>query len=446
MRNDGIGRHEGLKIPWALSVGIFLLTLWIVFKGTYKYRMEEYQSHILPNGLTVIHQQRDSKVSYCGVAVKVGSRDESAEQYGVAHFVEHTIFKGTLRRKSWHILNCMESVGGELNAYTTKEETNVYSAFPSEYYPKAVDLLADLVCNSQFPQTELDKERDVVLDEIASYRDSPSEAVYDDFEDMIFAGSGLGHNILGTSESLEQLNSRECMQFLSRHYRADNMVFFSYGNIVFDKLCRLVEKQFLFRENADGVVGTGCDHAGIDVVPFSKTVKLGNHQSHTIFGAKTFSMYDERRFALSVLNFMLAGPGMNSLLNVALREKRGYVYTVESNATLYSDTGLLAIYFGCDANHVSPCLRLIRHTLEDIANGKLTQHKLDAVKRQIVGQLLLSTENHENMALGLGKAMLNHRRVMSLQDTCEQLSTVTREQIATLSEQVLKNASVLTLE
>ncbi len=408
--------------------------------------MEEYQSHILSNGLTIIHQQRDSKVSYCGVAVKAGSRDECAEQFGVAHFVEHTIFKGTKRRKSWHILNCMESVGGELNAYTTKEETNVYSAFPSEYYPKAVDLLADLVCNSQFPQTELDKERDVVLDEIASYRDQPADAVYDDFEDLIFAGSGLGHNILGTSESLDRLGSEECMQFLSRHYRGECMVFFSYGDIAFEKLCRLVEKKFQFATNGKKEMVYENDKNIVDIAQFNKTIKLGNHQSHTIFGAKTFSMYDDRRFALSVLNFMLAGPGMNSLLNVALREKRGYVYTVESNTTLYSDTGLLAIYFGCDAHHVSPCLRIIRHTLEDIASGKLTQYKLDAVKRQIVGQLLLSTDNHENMALGLGKAMLNYRRVMSLKETCEQLSTVTLTQISTLSEQILKKASVLTLE
>lgn len=401
-------------------------------------------THTLPNGLRIVHEQRPSKVGYCGVVVKAGSRNETLDVFGLAHFVEHTIFKGTKRRKSWHILNRMEGVGGELNAFTTKEETTIYSAFPAGNYQRAIDLIADLVTNSLFPTSEIEREREVVADEIDSYRDQPAEAVYDDFEDMIFEGCGLGHNILGTEASLQNLHTNECKTFLNTYYRPDNMVFFSYGDISFAHLCRLVERNFIFSniEKIERVTDTAQTIAS----PFHTVVELENHQSHTIYGTSIFGRGDERIPAVTLFNNILGGPGMNSLLNLALREKRGYVYTVESSCTFYEDTGLLAIYFGCDHHHVQPCLKLINRTLDTIIDGKFSERALEASKKQFIGQMLVASENTENNALSLGKSMLNIGRIRSVEEVAERIRAVQISDVRALAEHLRTNASILTLK
>lgn len=402
----------------------------------------QYHTHTLPCGLRIIHQPSQSPVAYCGVAVNVGSRDENEENLGIAHFVEHTIFKGTSHRKSWHIINRMERIGGELNAYTSKEDTFVYSVFPASYYARAVELISDLIQHSVFPNAELEKEREVVLDEIASYRDSPSEAVYDDFEDLAFANNGLGHNILGTERTLSAITSEDCMKFLKDLYVPENMVFFSLGDINFDKLCRMVEKHF-----------GGMNHSlnrSKRITPtypekFEKKVSIDTHQSHTIYGAPTFGMFDSRKYAMALLNNMLAGPGMNSLLNIALREKRGYVYTVDSASTMFTDCGIFTIYFGCDNNHVKPCLRLISDNITRLAETPLSHKALDMIKRQYVGQLLVSNDNRENVALALGKSFLYFNRISQVNEVTERIDAVTPQQIQEVAALICRNnASILT--
>lgn len=405
---------------------------------------KKYYNHTLPNGLRIIHVPTSSFVAYCGLSINAGSRDDLDGKSGLAHFVEHTIFKGTKRRRSWHILNRMERVGGELNAYTSKEGTTVYSIFPCEYFERAVELLSDLVANSRFPENELVKERDVVLEEIDSYLDSPMDAAYDDFEDLLFAGSALGHNILGNEADLSGITSVDCRHYLDTQYVPENMVFFAVGNIKSERLFRMVEKYL-------GVLSHSLERVGrtipMEVAPFHKVVDIDSHQAHTIVGKRLFSMYDDRKYAALLLNNILGGPGMNSLLNVAIREKRGYVYTVESSMSLLSDCGFFEIYFGSDEKHIAPSLRIIRRILTDLASTPLSDKALQAAKRQYLGQLLVSSENKESMALSLGKNYLYYDNVMSDGELAEYIKSVTPQQImdsaALLS---FDECSVLTLK
>lgn len=386
----------------------------------------KYYTHILPNGLRLIHVPTTSHVAYCGLSINAGSRDDLAGKAGLAHFVEHTIFKGTKHRRSWHILNRMERVGGELNAYTTKEGTALYSIFPCEHFERAVELISDLVANSQFPETELNKEREVVLEEIDSYRDTPMEAVYDDFEDLLFADSAMGHNILGNEQDLNNISADDCRFYLDTQYVPENMVFFAMGNIKSDRLFRIVEKHL-------GPLNHKLDRASritpIETSVFNKTINIDSHQAHTIVGKQLFSMHDDRRYAAFLLNNILGGPGMNSLLNVAIREKRGYAYTVESSLSLLSDCGFFEIYFGSDEHHVAPSLRIINRTIEELATKPLSEKNLQAAKRQYLGQLLVSSENKEAMALSLGKTYLYHNNIMTDSQLAEQINALTAQQI-----------------
>lgn len=386
----------------------------------------KHYTHILPNGLRLIHVPTTSHVAYCGLSINAGSRDDLAGKAGLAHFVEHTIFKGTKHRRSWHILNRMERVGGELNAYTTKEGTALYSIFPCEHFERAVELISDLVANSQFPETELNKEREVVLEEIDSYRDTPMEAVYDDFEDLLFADSTMGHNILGNEQDLNNISAADCRFYLDTQYVPENMVFFAMGNIKSDRLFRIVEKHL-------GPLNHKLDRASritpIETSVFNKTINIDSHQAHTIVGKQLFSMHDDRRYAAFLLNNILGGPGMNSLLNVAIREKRGYAYTVESSLSLLSDCGLFEIYFGSDEQHVAPSLRIINRTIEELATKPLSEKNLQAAKRQYLGQLLVSSENKEAMALSLGKTYLYHNNIMTDSQLAEHINALTAQQI-----------------
>lgn len=405
---------------------------------------ETYYTHTLPNGLRVVFMPIASQVAYCGLSINAGSRDEQPGQLGLAHFVEHTIFKGTRHRKAWHILNRMERIGGELNAYTTKENTTVYSIFPSRYLDRAAELIADLIAYSIFPEREVMREREVVLDEAASYRDSPSEAVYDDFEDMIWAGSQLGHNILGVEEDLRTFTGSDCHRYLSELYVPGNMVFFVLGALKPQAVFRTVEKHL------------GClnhpmprrSRKAPEVLPvFREERQMGLHQAHTIYGAPVCSMHDERRYALLLLNNMLGGPGMNSLLNIAIRERRGYAYTVESAATLFSDCGVLQVYFGSDLCHVKPSIRVIGDIIDRLASKPLTERALDAAKKQFIGQLVVASDNNEALALSVGKSFLYHGKVESNAATAEHIAAVTAPQLMDAASLILPDkASVLTFK
>lgn len=397
----------------------------------------------LANGLRVVHIASNSEVAYCGLAIDAGSRDDAVGKFGLAHFVEHTIFKGTRRRKAWHIINRMERVGGELNAYTTKEETMVYSVFPCEHFGRAAELIADLVANSQFPESELAREREVVLDEVNSYLDSPSEAIYDDFEDMIWRGSMLGHNILGIDADLRGISSEDCRDYLDRLYVPENMVFFALGKMRHDAVARTAERYF-------GMLGHKLSR-GVRVAPavvpaFHESRTIDSHQSHTLYGAPVFSMYDKRRHAMSLLNNILGGPGMNSLLNVAIRERRGYAYTVESSLSLLSDCGLFTIYFGSDAEHVAPSLRLIGNIIDRLATVPLTARALDAAKKQYIGQLRVASDSREAQILGAAKSVMYYNRIGSKEEAAANIEAVSAAEIMDTAQLLLSaGASVLTM-
>ena len=399
--------------------------------------------HTLDNGLRVVHVWRNSPVAWCGLAVNAGSRDEQEGQYGLAHFVEHTIFKGTKRRSSTRINNRMEQVGGELNAYTTKESTMLYCIFPVEHLERAVELIADLVESSVFPEHELATELDVVLEEVASYRDSPSEAVYDDFEDMLLAGSQLGHNILGEEKDLRRLTSGHCLDWLKRLYVPSNMVFFSLGSTPAEKVFRLAERYFGILSHAKRGIKR---KAPAVLEPQRKVVDLGLHQSHTIVGARVAGMFDDQRFAMSLLNNILGGPGMNSLLNVSLREKRGLVYTVESSLVTFADCGMIQIYLGCEHEKLKKALHLIGNTIDSLAQSPMSDRHLDAYKRQYSGQLLVASDNAEFLAMGAGRGLLYYNRVSTLQDNIDCILGVTPGQLQRAAQQLtMEKSSVLTL-
>lgn len=383
--------------------------------------------HTLSNGLRLVHVNTATQVAWCGLAVNAGSRDEREGHYGLAHFVEHTIFKGTTHRRAWHILNRMERVGGELNAYTTKEGTMLYSVFPGQHLARAVDLLADLVQWSVFPQEELDRERDVVLEEAASYRDTPSDAVYDDFEDLLLAGSELGHNILGRKEDLENLTSEDCMRYLKSLYVPGNMAFFSVGPERPDKVFRLAERAFGSMSHA---MAQRHRTAPSPVEPFRRSISIGTHQAHTIVGARVPDMNHPLRYALMLLNNILGGPGMNSLLNVELRERRGYVYTVESTLTMLSDCGWIEIYLGCDHDDVRSSLRLIERITSRLCREPMTERRLDAYKRQYCGQLVVAADSTEYLAMTAGRGLLYRGEVATVDKTIERIMAVTPEDVA----------------
>ena len=399
-----------------------------------------YTYHTLANGLRIVHRQAKSGVEYCGVAVNVGSRDEAPEHFGLAHFVEHTIFKGTTHRRSWHIINRMEAVGGELNAYTTKEETMLYSIFPSGNLNRAIDLIADLVTSSQFPMNELDKEREVVADEINSYLDSPSEAIYDDFEDLIFKGSSLGHNILGNTSTIATFTPEVCQNYLARYYTGPNMVFFYMGSERPTKVFRLAEKHFSGLSNQLAPINRTTP---TKVAPFDIKNNLGNHQCHTIIGAPIEGMYSPQRYATALFTNILGGPGMNSLLNISLRERRGLVYTVEASSAMFTDCGAMAIYFGCDHDDLNRCRRLVMNQLDSLASKSLTSKQIEAAKKQYLGQLIVASENREQAAISTARSMLYHNRVAASQEILERINAITPEQVQQIAQSIAENTSTL---
>lgn len=367
------------------------------------------QYFTLPNGLRVVCEKTPAKVDYLGVTVNAGSRDELPGQFGLAHFVEHTIFKGTVKRRASHIINRMEAVGGELNAYTTKEETVVYTVFPHGSLARAAELVADLVINSQFPASELAKEREVVRDEIDSYLDVPAEAVFDDFEDLVFAGSQLGHNILGVSANLDAFTPQVCRQYISRTYCAARMVVFYRGGMGADRVRRVLERCFA-ELPAEGEPLQRV--MPVSLPAFHRSHCIDSHQAHCVMGARVPSMFSDERFALGLITNILGGPGMNSRLNVALRERRGLVYSVDAGLTGWTDCSLFTVYFGCDPEDAHRCRDLVFSELNRIATEPLTRRQLRAAMQQYLGQLVVASDNHDQMALNAARATLYFGKVM----------------------------------
>ena len=417
--------------------------------------MFEYQTMLLDSGLRIVHQHNDSHVGYCGFVVDCGTRSESCPaEFGMAHFIEHILFKGTHSRDAWHINQRMESVGGELNAFTTKEDTTFYSSFLAQDFDRACELLCDLLCHATAPQHELEKEQDVVVEEIDSYRDTPSELIYDEFENRLFANHPLGHNTLGSADTVRSFDSRRCLDFLSRNYSPERMVFFAYGPMRWSHVVKAVSKWF---DKQPVGIPSGIYRNGVPVVPLNignpdadnagclHVVKADCHQSHVIIGARTYPIGHKNATALALINNLLGGPGMNSRLNQQLREKRGLVYTVESNVSAFTDTGYFSIYFGCDHADRDRCVRICKRELKRLIDIRLTPRQVQAAQKQLKGQLALSTANLENNALALGKNILRKGRLESLEETCSRIDSVTPEQIQQVASVLFDESHLMTV-
>ncbi len=406
----------------------------------------EISYHTLPNSLRIAHLYAPhSCAEYCGIICRVGSRDELPHEHGLAHFVEHTIFKGTKHRRSMHIINRMESVGGELNAYTTKEETVIYSAFPANNLNRATELIADLIENSIFPESELLKEREVVADEINSYLDNPSEAVFDDFDDLLFANSSLGHNILGTEKHLTTFSPEICRQYLSRYYVPGNMVFFYAGPTKMQNVCKIVERHF--GNMVDKPITRNFVQDEVTVNPiFNSTHDVDSHQAHTIVGARIPGLFSSQRYEIAMLTNILGGPGMNSILNLALREKRGLVYSVDASTANYSDAGAFTIYYGCDTADVKLCHNIINREIQKLIDTPFSAKKLEQYARQYIGQLTLTNENREQLALSLGRSVLYFGKANMPSETAKRILSVTPQQMLDVAQFIAPQlCSTLTL-
>ena len=418
----------------------------------------KYNTYTLDNGLRIIHLPSDSKVVYCGYQINAGTRNEEPGEEGLAHFCEHVTFKGTERRKAWHILNCLESVGGDLNAYTNKEGTVYYSAILKEHIARAVDLLTDIVFHSVYPQAEIDKEVEVICDEIESYNDSPAELIYDEFENIIFKGSPLGHNILGTAEQVRSFKTEDALRFTRKLYRPDNAIFFAYGDIDFKKLVRLLKKSFLSEERTvksekfnspEAQTQFNIQHSTFNTQHSFEgqtiVMQKNTHQAHVMIGTRAYDVNDSRRMPLYLLNNMLGGPGMNAKLNLALREHNGLVYTVESTMVAYGDTGVWSIYFGCDEHDVKRCLRLVRKELDKFMLKPLSEAQLKAAKKQIKGQIGVACDNRENFALDFGKSFLHYGWEKNVDRLYEQVDEITAEQIQAVAKELFDKDRLTTL-
>ncbi len=394
----------------------------------------EYLTYTFPNGIRFIHQGSDSPVAHLGVVVNAGSRDELSEEHGIAHFIEHCIFKGTRKRKAYHILSRMEDVGGELNAFTTKEETALYATFLSGYYNRAAELLSDILFNSIFPEKELKLEKEVVVEEINSYNDSPSELIFDDFDELVFDGHPIARNILGSFESVRAFNRDNIFKFIRRNYHTDQMVISSVGNISFKKLVSVLDRFF---GNAPQRLGDFSRVPFDAYVPGVREVAKDTFQTHCIIGNVAYDSAHPKRIVMILLNNLLGGQGMNSRLNLALRERKGLAYNVESSYTTYSDTGLFNVYFGTDNDNSDKALQIVFKEFDTLRKNKLGTLQITRAKKQLVGQLAIAGENREDLMLTIGKSYLFYNRVDPMPVVFEKIEAITSAQLIEVANEIL---------
>ena len=413
--------------------------------------------------MRLIHVPSQSSVAYCGIAVDAGTRDELSTEQGMAHFCEHMMFKGTEHRHAWHIINRMERVGGDLNAYTNKEETVVYSAFMKEDLPRAAELLFDVVFHSVYPQIEVDKEREVIVDEIESYNDSPADLIFDHFENIIYRDKDLGHDILGTADDVRRFTSADAQAFTQRLYKPERMIFFVMGNYDFQYVKRTLKaltEPLQTLSPSPSIMGREEEvTATKDTARMASPLLImgegseervffehrSTHQAHVMIGCAAYGSKDDRRIALYFLNNLLGGPGMNSRLNIALRERRGLVYTVESTLTNYTDTSTWAIYFGCDVEDVERCCRLVRKELDRLMEAPLSQAQFAAAMKQIKGQIGVACDNSENYILDTAKSFLHYNKFEGMNDTYQQLNKLTPQFLQQVAKEVFAPQNLTTL-
>ena len=433
---------------------------------------EEARTYTFENGLRLIQIPSPTNVAYCGISIDAGTRDEEEGEEGMAHFCEHMMFKGTQQRKAWHIINRMEAVGGDLNAYTNKEETVVYAAFMKEHFGRAAELIFDIVFHSTYPQHEIDKECEVIVDEIESYNDTPADLIFDRFEDLIYEGHDLGHDILGTAKNVRRFKTKDALKFVKRLYRPEKMVFFVMGDLSFEQVKKAVGKilkgmkiqhsqettntqeypapstSLATQESAAEPKEAASEESTTPspkLHPGTFTEERGTHQAHVMIGRAAYGSKDDKRIALYFLNNILGGPGMNSRLNIALREHKGLVYTVESTLTNYTDTSTWAIYFGCDEEDVEKCIKAVRRELDKLMNEPLSERQFQAALKQIKGQIGVACDNFENYTLDMAKAYLHYHKFEGMKDTIEHLQRITPQLLQEVAKEMFDAQGLTTL-
>ena len=399
----------------------------------------EIYTHTLTNGIRIIHHPTVSPVGYCGLIINTGSRDEKEEEHGMAHFIEHVIFKGTKKRKTYHILSRIDDVGGELNAYTAKEETCIYASFLNQDFDRAIELLHDITFNSTFPAKELEKEKEVIIDEINSYKDNPSDLIIDDFEELVYKDDPMGRNILGTPETLETFKRDDIERFMANNYHTDQMVICAVGQITPARLFKMVTKYF-------GTVTPNLRTAERPVItpyhPQTLEKKMDTFQSHIAIGNVAYDLNSPLRPGLLLLNNILGGPGMNSRLNMSLRERNGIAYNIESIYSPYFGTGVFSIYFGTDEENINRSLNIVYRELKKLREKALGKLQLHNARRQLKGQITISSENKENLMLSIGKSYLLYNRVDTLEEIYSKIDALTASDLLAIANEIFDESKL----
>jgi predicted Zn-dependent peptidase len=390
----------------------------------------EYNFLELKNGIRIIHKPIKSEVAHCGFIIKTGSRDEKEEESGITHFIEHALFKGTDKRKSHHILNRIDSVGGEINAFTTKEQTSIYASFTKEHFNRSLELLTDILFNSTYPEKELEKEKDVIIDEINSYLDNPYEQIYDDFEELVFGNHPLNMNILGTVDSVKKIDRTKILNFIKENYATDQIVFSVVGDISLKTIEKLCNK---YLNDIPQKTSSNKRKLFNSYQPIIKEVEKEGYQTHCIIGNQAYGAHHDSKNSFILLNNILGGPAMNSRLNMGIREKYGFTYNIESSYSVFSDIGLFYIYLGTDKKYIDKSIKLVHKELKSLREKKLSTSQLKKAKQQLIGQITLSEENNCNTMLGMGKGLLLYNKIDSLKETFDKINNITQEELTNIA-------------
>ncbi|MEM6522905.1 MAG: pitrilysin family protein [Bacteroidota bacterium] len=404
----------------------------------------EYEIDTLANGIRLVHKQvGHTKIAHCGFMLDIGSRDENSSNQGIAHFWEHMAFKGTRKRRAYHILSRIDSVGGELNAYTTKEKITFYASILEGHFEKAFELLADITFDSVFPEKQIERERNVILEEMAMYHDTPDDAIQDEFDSVIYGNHPLGMNILGTAKSVRSFTREDFKRFIDEHLNTERIVFCSVGNVPFKKVKRLAAKYL------SGIPKLSAQVSRVpfeSYQPYAKEVTRSLTQSHCAIGRDSYSLIDDKRIPFFMLSNLLGGPGMNSRLNLALREKYGFVYSVDASYHAYTDTGLFAIFFGTEHKQLKKSIQLVKKELKNLREKQLGTIQLHSVKEQLMGQLAMAEENNTSLMLMMGKSLLDLGRIDSLEHVFSTIKSTTSAELRDLANEMFveEELSVLT--
>lgn len=396
--------------------------------------MTDHHIHDFPNGIRLVHKQvNNTKVIHCGFIIDLGSRDEDHDDQGIAHFWEHMAFKGTHKRKAYHIINRLESLGGELNAFTTKEKICFYASVLDEHFDKALDLLTDITFHSIFPEKQIEKERLVILDEMAMYKDNPDDAIMDDFDRVIFGDHPLGNNIIGTEESVNGISKKSFQKFLEKNISTDRIVFSVVGSLAFKKVLKLsqryigeIESKLVMqkRREPDKISG------------IKETKRMAFNRAYAAIGRSAYPVHSDKRMPFFMLVNILGGPAMNSRLNMSLRENFGYVYSIDASYHSFIDSGMFAIYFGTEQKYLNRSVNVVHKELKKLRDTRLGSLQFHMARQQLKGQLAISEENNTSLMLMMGRSLLDIGKIDSLEEVFIKIESITSSQIQDIANEL----------